>query len=318
MLPRCLDALAAQTRAPCEVIVVDNASTDGSAGVARARGAAVVEAGANLGFAAANNLAAAQAKGEWLVLLNPDAYPEPDWLERLLAAADRHPGCDAFGSAQVDAAAPSLWDGLGDGYFFAGIPYRAGFGRPRGAPPPEGEVFGPCAAASMWRRSRFSALGGFEERFFCYGEDVDLAFRHRLAGGVCVQVPDAVVHHEGSGISGRRSDFTTYHGHRNRLWTWARDMPLPLLLLGAPVNLALSLYLCVRLGVAGQLRPYLRALRDGAAGAPAFWRERRALHWNAAPVGHALTWSPFALVRRRPKVWPGQTVADKPRWLTRR
>ena len=302
-LPRCLAALAAQTRPPVRVIVIDNASTDGSAEIAEAAGAEVIRADANLGFAAANNRAAATADTEWIAFLNPDAYAAPEWLERLLGAADRWPQADAFGSTQLDANDPDRLDGIGDAYFFAGIPYRAGFGRSAWNLPPEGQVFGPCAAAALWRRTRFAALGGFEERFFCYGEDVDLAYRHRLAGGACVQVPDAVVHHEGSGITGRRSDFTTYHGHRNRVWTYLRDTPPRLLALSLPLHLVLGAYLAARLGLAGQLRPYLRAMRDAAKGAGPFLAERRALHADAAPVARALTWSPRALLRRRAKTW---------------
>ena len=308
VLPRCLGAVAAQSRRPERILVIDNASTDGSADIARAHGAEVIEAGGNLGFAAANNRAASLLDTEWIALLNPDAYPEPDWLERLLAATERWPQADAFGSVQRDAADPSRLDGVGDAYFFAGVPYRAGFGRARPVPP-EGQVFAPCAAACLWRRSRFLALGGFEERFFCYGEDVDLGYRHRLSGGVSVQVPDAVVLHEGSGITGRRSDFTTYHGHRNRIWTYLRDTPPGLLALSLPLHLALDAYLAARLAVAGQLPAYLRALRDAARGARPFLAERRALHANAAPVARALTYSPLALVRRAPKLWGG--VGDR-------
>ena len=305
-LPLCLAAVAAQTVPPRRVVVIDNDSRDASADIAEAAGAEVVRAGANLGFAAANNLAASRTGTEWIALLNPDAYPAPDWLERLLDATRRWPEAEAFGSTQIDAGDEAVLDGIGDAYFFAGIPYRAGFGRANRDLPGEGEVFGPCAAAALWRRERFLALGGFEERFFCYGEDVDLAYRHRLEGGACVQVPDAVVRHEGSGISGRRSDFTTYHGHRNRVWTYLRDTPLPLLLASLPLHLTLNLYLVLRLAVAGQHRPYLRALRDAARGAGPFLGERRALHADAAPtraIARALTWSPIALVRRRAKVW---------------
>ena len=310
VLPRCLDAVAAQTRRAARLLVIDNASTDGSAAIARRHGAEVIEAGANLGFAAANNRAARIADTEWIALLNPDAYPEPDWLERLLAATERWPQADAFGSTQRDAGDPARLDGIGDAYFFAGVPYRAGFGRVRPVPP-EAQVFAPCAAACLWRRERFLALGGFEERFFCYGEDVDLGYRHRLAGGTSVQVPGAVVLHEGSGITGRRSDFTTYHGHRNRVWTYLRDTPPALLAASLPLHLALNLYLTARLALAGQLRPYLRAMRDAARGARPFLAERRALHAGhaghagAAPVARTLTYSPLALLRRAPKLWGG-------------
>lgn len=305
-LPRCLDALEAQTLAPARIMVVDNASQDGSADIAEAGGAEVIRAGTNLGFAAANNLAARRADTEWLALLNPDAYPDPDWLAQLLAAAARWPQADAFGSTQLDAADETRLDGIGDAYFVAGVPYRAGFGRAATGIPAEGQVFGPCAAAALWRRERFLALGGFEERFFCYGEDVDLAYRQRLAGGTCVQAPAAVVRHEGSGITGRRSDFTTYHGHRNRVWTYLRDTPGALLVLSFPLHLALNLYLTARLALAGQLRPYLRAMRDAMRGARPFLAERRALHADAVStrrIARALTWSPIALFRRRAKTW---------------
>ena len=87
-LPRCLDALSVQTATGFDVIVVDNASIDGSVDIAADHPLAVtlIRSDKNLGFAAANNLAAKQARGEWIALLNPDAYPEPDWLDRLLAA----------------------------------------------------------------------------------------------------------------------------------------------------------------------------------------------------------------------------------------
>lgn len=305
-LPRCLCALAEQSISPAHVIVVDNASADDSAAIAEAAGVRVIRAGSNLGFAAANNLAAHEASTEWIAFLNPDAYAAPDWLERLLDATTRWPMADAFGSTQIDANDKEKLDGIGDGYFFGGVPYRAGFGHPNQGLSLEGEVFGPCAAAALWRRETFLALGGFEERFFCYGEDVDLAYRHRLAGGHCVQVPDAVVAHEGSGITGRRSDFTTYHGHRNRIWTYLRDTPLPLLIVSLPVHLALNTYLIVRMAQVGQLSAYLRAMKDAVRGAKPFLTERKALHRGAASTGtiaRALTWSPLALFRRHAKIW---------------
>ncbi|MBY0423473.1 MAG: glycosyltransferase, partial [Parvularculaceae bacterium] len=115
-LGRCLACLEAQTFRDFEVIVVDNASSDGSLEHARASrlGVRVVEAGANLGFAAANNRAAEIAASEWLAFLNPDAYAEPDWLEALLAGASQYPWADAFGSTQIDAKDPHLLDGVGD------------------------------------------------------------------------------------------------------------------------------------------------------------------------------------------------------------
>ncbi len=307
-LAGCLDAVAAQRLRPAEIVVIDNASNDGSADLAAAHPSRprVVRSGINLGFAAACNLAAREARTEWLAFLNPDAYPEPSWLERLLDATRRHPGVDAFGSTQIDAYDPTRLDGVGDAYFFGGQPFRALHGKNANTLPDEGEVFAPCAAAALWRRERFLALGGFEERFFCYGEDVDLAYRHRLGGGRCVQVPDAVVRHEGSAITGRRSPFTVYHCQRNRVWAHLRDSPLTLLILSLPVFLLLNVALGGKATYHGQISAYLRAMRDAALGAGPFLRERRALHRGRSStlkIARALTWSPLAMMRRRAKVW---------------
>lgn len=310
-LRRCLDHLAAQTFRDFEVIVVDNGSSDGSIETARASAQpfALVDPGGNVGFAAGNNRGAERARGEWLALLNPDAYADPDWLERLLAAAARYPWADAFGSLQIDAAAPERLDGAGDVFHALGVPYRGHFGWPIGArPTADGETFAPCAAAALYRRSTFLALGGFDERFFCYGEDVDLGFRLRLSGGRVIQVADAVVHHEGSGISGRQSDFTIYYGNRNRVWLAFKNMPGALYWPLLPFQIAATLVLLARSIRRGQGAVYFRALRDGylrlfelAGSRAALQRARRA---SVGEIARAMTWSLRAVTSRATQLRP--------------
>lgn len=309
-LARALDCLAAQSFTDFETIVIDNASSDDSLERARRSGLPVkfIEAGSNLGFAAANNRAAEQSSGEWLAFLNPDAYATPGWLAALVAASERYPFADAFGSTQVDAADPTKIDGAGDVYHVLGIPYRGHFGWPVASLPAEGECFAPCAAAALYRRSTFLALGGFDEDFFCYGEDVDLGFRLRLAGGRAVQVRDAVVHHEGSAVTGRYSDFTIYHGNRNRIWTLWQNMPSlffwPLL----PIQIGANLYLLARSWSVGRAAPYWRALRDGyGAMARLAGKRRRNLRARKASLrslARALTWSPLKVSRRAADLKP--------------
>lgn len=306
-LRRCLDHLAAQTFRDFDVIIVDNASTDDS--IATARGGVdfqLIEAGANLGFAAANNLAARSARGEWLAFLNPDAYAAPDWLDALMKAPGAYPGVDAFGSTQIDDADRNTIDGAGDVYHAFGLAYRGGFGSPVSELPPEGDCFAPCAAAAMIRRETFQKLGGFYEPFFCYSEDVDLGFRLRLAGGQAVQLRSAVVYHEGSGITGRRSDFTVYHGHRNRIWTYYLNMPLGLLVATAPFHFLLDLALLVQSAARGDGAAYLRAMRDGYGGLAKLSAERRKRQQSrtapTAGIARALVWSPMALLRRTPHI----------------
>ena len=171
-LARCLRHLAAQTSKNFDVIVFDNASSDGSERAAETDtpGGPIVRlmrSEDNIGFAAGNNRASTEASGEWLAFLNPDAYADPDWIEQLLSGAERHAGVEVFGSTQLNADAPDIIDGAGDVYHAFGVPYRGGFGWPaEKLPGGDRECFAPCAAAALFRRSTFEALGGFEETFF--------------------------------------------------------------------------------------------------------------------------------------------------------
>jgi N-acetylglucosaminyl-diphospho-decaprenol L-rhamnosyltransferase len=202
-LPRVLDQLQAQTLAPARVLVLENGSPEGEAvdeAVIAGRAELVVSE-TNLGFAAGNNRLAAQVDQSWIFLLNPDAFPEPDLIETLVGATMRYPDVSLFGCAQTADGAPGVLDGAGDVYHVTGVPYRGGYGR-RMAPPPDGECFAPCGAATLIRRDVFERLGGFDEDYFCYVEDVDLGFRARLSGETCVQLNSAVVSHVGYGSSG--------------------------------------------------------------------------------------------------------------------
>ncbi|GJL92360.1 glycosyltransferase family 2 protein [Hyphococcus sp.] len=309
-LGSCLDCLARQTVSGFEIIIIDNASGDDSLAQAEIdrRSVRLIEAGRNTGFAAANNMAAEAARGDWLAFLNPDAYPEPGWLEELLRATARHPKADAFGSRQLDAGDPSHLDGEGDVCTIFGVAYRGGFGHVAEPAGFDGECFSPCAAAALVKRSVFLDLGGFDERFFCYGEDVDFGFRLRNAGGRAVQVNSAVVLHEGSGVSGRHSAFTLYHGHRNRIWMFYKNMPTPLYWTTAPLRLVTDIALFVKAAAIGEAGAYIKAMRDGYGGLGAFRDDRRKISAlrgrSGAAIAAALCWSPLKLLRRRADLRP--------------
>jgi N-acetylglucosaminyl-diphospho-decaprenol L-rhamnosyltransferase len=303
-LPRLFDCLDAQTLQDFETILIDNASPDdtGPDVLTAARATHYVANAANTGFAVANNQAAKLANGDWLIMLNPDAFPQADWLERLLAASARYPDVTAFGSTQLLDENPALLDGAGDVYHAAGIPFRGGYLRPLPADLIDGQAFTPCAAAAMWRADVFGALGGFEESYFCYCEDVDLGFRHRLAGGRVVQVADARVSHMGSASSGRLSEFAVYHGIRNRLWTFMRCMPGALFWLLLVPHLTATLLLWAHCAWRGAGPAYGRGLHDGIADLPRVWAQRRAI--QAARTATLLSllaqfaWSPLTLLTR--------------------
>lgn len=313
-LARCAAALSAQTMKDFEVVIADNGSSDGSIAnlpVLDNR-FEIVEFGQNLGFAAANNQAAKGAASPWIATLNPDAFPDAEWLANLKVAVDRFNDVAMFGSTQISDRDPSRYDGTGDALWFAGIPWRGDHGRRRGILSDYAETFSPCAAAALWRRDRFEAAGGFDERFFCYCEDVDLGFRLRLAGESCIQVADAVVHHVGAGLSGRRSAFTLYHGARNRVWTMIKNMPLPLLILAVPIHLAVTLIYPLRLLVSGSslsvVSAHYRGVVDALRGIRPFIAARRSIlasrraSWTS--ILRSLSWSPTRLLRRTADLRP--------------
>ncbi|MGH8498631.1 MAG: glycosyltransferase family 2 protein [Methylococcales bacterium] len=280
LLERCLASVCAQTLPPLEVIVVDNASSDGSAKNIGEQFPSVyiIQASENMGFSAANNLAVRIVSNQstWLVLLNPDAFPEPNWLESLLNAARRNPEYAVFGSRLMDANKPSILDGAGDAYHPSGLVWRSGHGKLFNSRLCEmKEIFSACAAAAMIRKDAFLKAGGFDEDFFCYVEDVDLGFRLRLLGYRCLYVPESVVYHVGSAVTGRRSDFSVYHGHRNLVWTFVKNMPGVLFWILLPLHLALNLFSVIYFAARGKGRLILRAKWDSIRGMSAMWRKRR-------------------------------------------
>jgi GT2 family glycosyltransferase len=210
-------------------------------------------------------------------LLNPDAYPEPEWLEQLVETAKAHPDYAMFGSRQVVADHFGLLDGEGDIYHVSGLVWRSGHGRPvsAGAQDPR-EIFSPCAAAALYRADVLRRVGGFDEDFFCYVEDVDLGFRLRLLGHKALLVPAAVVHHVGSATTGGgQSDFALYHGHRNLVWTYVKNMPGLLFWICLPLHLFLNLVTLAIFSWRGKGPTVFRAKRDALRGLPKIWAKRR-------------------------------------------
>ncbi len=308
-LARCLAALRAQTYADFETLIVDNASTDGAPQTSAAAdpGLQLMEPGANLGFAAGNNLAARQARGRWLALLNPDAYPQPDWLAQLVAAAERRPDVRCFTSLQRDAGDPRRLDGTGDVMTLAGFPYRGGYQNPLPDHVPEGETFSACGAAMLIDRALFLRLGGFDEGFFCYCEDVDLGYRLRLIGEPTFLAPAAVVDHVGSASTGVRSAFSLFHGSRNRIWVYVKNTPTALLWT-APIHVLATLVLLARHATRGEAGPAWRgivaALKDLGPALAARRRLQTERSAGAGEIAAAMTWNPFDLLRMRSVIKP--------------
>ncbi len=221
-LKRCLTCLAAQTYINFEAIVFDNTSTDGSDCTPlpdqRFR---MIKSSENIGSAGGNNHAAKIAKGEWLAIISPHCYVEPEWLMTLMTATKRHPACAAFASAQISDADPEILDGCGYNYNFAGFSWLIAKARALEDLPDESEVFAPSATATLLHAEAFREVQGFDERFSSFGHDVDLGFRLRLRGYQIVLVCEAMVRHDAP----PDTDSSIFQLTRNLIWIFTKNMP---------------------------------------------------------------------------------------------
>lgn len=299
-------AVRAQTEVRWRLVLVDNASrADERPSISELpAGAELIQSEVNLGFARANNMAALGADTPYLAFLNPDAFPHPTWLSELLSVADRHPRAVAVGSTQISAASDNIFDGTGDVLHATGIAYRSSHGRYRREAPPLGESFSACAAAMLVRREAFEAVGGFDESFFCFFEDVDLGFRLRLSGGEILQCPTALVAHVGGGSTGKASPFADYYGARNRLWAFVKCMPPVLFWTLLPVHLGATAFIVSwSLVVRGRVSPW-RGFIAGIAGLARVWKRRREIQRRravgSATIARILAWNPVVILTREP------------------
>ncbi len=277
-LTSCLDAIMRQTVPPGRILVVDNASTDGSVQQMRQQYPQVelIALQRNTGFAAGNNVALSRVVQEdWLALVNPDAYLAENWLEEMLNAVDSYPNVACFGSRLLQAHELSTLDGVGDVYHVSGLAWRGLHGLPSDrAPDRDVEIFSPCAAAALYRTEAVRRIGGFDERYFCYFEDTDLGFRMRLAGFRAMYVAGAVVRHVGSAATTRQSDFALYHGHRNLVWTFIKNMPAGMLWRYLPQHVLLNIVSLFVFSVRGRGIIWKSKL-DALKGLPQTLRDRK-------------------------------------------
>jgi GT2 family glycosyltransferase len=202
-LDGCLESIERQTHTVGEVIAVDNGSTDGSVAhlLAAHPRVRVLELGVNTGFAHAVNRGLQAAAGEYVAVLNTDVELAPEWVARMMRAMRGDPRAAAVACKMVQLGAPDRIYDAGDVLRRDGACEQRGrFCSDDGSFDEPGEVFGACAGAAMYRCDAVLSVGGFDERYFAYLEDVDLALALRLAGWRCRYEP-VVARHAGEGSS---------------------------------------------------------------------------------------------------------------------
>jgi GT2 family glycosyltransferase len=275
-LSDCFNALFLQTYKPFEVRMVDNNSNDGSVEYVQQNfpDIKVFSQPGNLGFAGGTNAGIRKAGGEFILTLNNDTIVTGDFMKELAhpmvsdpsvgmcASKMIFPGGRINSTAICISRSGAAWDrGMGEldhGQFDVAE-----------------EVFGPCAGAALFRRTMLDEIGLFDEDFFLYMEDVDLAFRARLSGWKCMYVPTAQVIHVHGGTTKPGSESSVYYGNRNLLWYAVKNFPERTLFFFSPWIIGRSIAVIPYYLLKSKGRAIIRAKVDSVKGLSGMIKKRK-------------------------------------------
>lgn len=278
-LPTLLAALQQQTFGDVELILVDDASTDNSVAFTEEHypEVRILVNRQNLGFVRSCNLAVDAARGRMVVLLNNDTEPEPTWLAELAKAICANPQAAIVASKMLLFNERTKLHTTGDLLGHDGIPHNRGvWEEDRGQYDDHQQIFCGSGGGSAFRRDVWQALGGFDEDFWMYIEDVDFGFRAQLIGWQAVFAPAARIYHHLSATGG--DTLASYYVGRNTIWMIAKNMPTELLrqhlpaILGAQLQIAVDALRNIR-GTAARAR--LLGQLAGLLGLPRQLRKRQ-------------------------------------------
>ncbi|MFQ5477277.1 MAG: glycosyltransferase family 2 protein [Candidatus Binatia bacterium] len=297
LLRSCLRSLRRQCYSDLEIIVVDNGSHDGSVEMIKAEFAevTVLRNKENTGFCRGNNQGYNRSSGDLVLLINNDVELDEHFLERMVEAARLDPEFGMFASRVMMYDRRNVFDSTGLLIYPDGICRSRGWlEKDVGQYDEAVEVLGPNGCAAMYRRAMLEDVGMFDERYFAYLEDLDLAFRGQLRGWCCRYVPDAVAYHKKSMTSGYHSAFKAFLVERNRIWNAVKLFPRRILFLSpyytAVRYLAQAFANASGRGISsGFSRDYsrwklvsimFRAYASALSKLPELWSERRLIQRN--------------------------------------
>lgn len=237
----CLASLAKQTCRDYKILVIDNASTDGSIAFMKEHYPEIetIALKQNFGFSKAVNIGIRHSRTPYVLLLNNDTTVDPHFVEEMIKAIEQSRRIFSVNSKMIQMYQPELIDSAGDLYTLIGWGVCRGTGRPVSNYTKPDEIFSACAGAAIYRRSVFKKIGLFDENHFAYLEDIDVGYRSKIYGYRNMYCPDALVYHVGSGTSGSKyNPFKVRLSARNNVYLDYKNMPsvqlavnfLPLLL----------------------------------------------------------------------------------------
>lgn len=302
-LEPCLRSVFGQEYQDLAVVLVDNGSTDGSLALVRTHFPQVhiIENKENQGFAAANNQAIRASASELVATLNNDTEVDPGWLGALVRAMETDPRVGMCASKMLAADRREMLESAGIAVDRAGIAWGVAGGNADLDEAIPRSVFGPCAGAALYRRAMLEDIGLFDEDFFAYLEDVDLAWRAQWAAWKCLYVPEAVVYHVHSATGKEGSCFKNRLLGRNKIWMLCKNYPFFPFLWYAPLILAYDL-MAMGYAIAADRRGAVRGRIAALFKIPAMLAKRRQMVRKISPQAMLARLSPvespLAVLRR--------------------
>lgn len=232
----CLASLNEQSYKDFKILVVDNASSDGSIPYMQENypEIEVIALEKNYGFSKAVNVGIKHSKTPYVILLNNDTTVDPHYVEEMVKAIKKSKRIFSVSSKMIQMYHPELIDSAGDLYTLVGWGICRGAGRPIENYTEADEIFTSCAGAAIYRRSAFEKIGYFDESHFAYLEDIDVGYRAKIYGYKNTYCPTALVYHVGSGTSGSKyNSFKVKLSARNNIYLNYKNMPLAQLILNS-------------------------------------------------------------------------------------
>lgn len=294
-LKDCLLSVFNQTYPNYEVILVDNASTDSSVKYVKEKfpEVKVIVLNKNIGFGAAVNAGIKQSNSKYVVTLDNDTKVEPKWLEELLKVAELNEQVGSCQPKMLSLDDPKIIDALGISITKNGGAIQVGYEtEDTGQHNQVKEVFGACSGSALYKRDMLTQVGLFDEDFFAYCDDIDLALRARLAGWKCMYVPKAVVYHKHSATYGRGSSLKVYFLGRNSYYYIIKNLPTDIMfkfLREQAQNIIRTILSIIKRAILRDIKgirlrsSYLKANFDAIKNIPEMFKKRKKIH-SARPI----------------------------------